>query len=358
MNYVVIHGDKTQGPYSRDQILAMLSSTALSVSDSISAVDGQPWTSIGEHPDFASVEPTSAAIGEQTASKPLSVSATPQTSATGALTLSAMYHAFIGPEKADYYVPRFERFDSGGSSVSWNWPAALITQFWMLGRGMFLWGFLLYPILGSIVSVILASAASAILGPKGYLPANALYLLLSMLVMGAYGNRLFHRHARKLIDGSGQLGLSDSDRRDWIIRRGATSYAWIVIVVFVGIALVGILAAIAIPAYQDYVLRAKVAEGLNRVRTVQKAYGSFVADHHEAPTSMSDLELSDVEGNGPDVSSIRIGDSHQIAVTFKGAVAIEGTTVELVPVVSGGSLTWTCRSIDVPKKYLPKACRN
>jgi len=42
----------------------------------------------------------------------------------------------IGPRNTDYYVSRFERFASGGSKVSWNWPAFFVTLPWLLYRKM------------------------------------------------------------------------------------------------------------------------------------------------------------------------------------------------------------------------------
>lgn len=43
-----------------------------------------------------------------------------------------LYRAYVGEKKADYYAPLFERFDSGGSTASWNWPSFFIAFFWML----------------------------------------------------------------------------------------------------------------------------------------------------------------------------------------------------------------------------------
>lgn len=80
--------------------------------------------------------------------------ASPAMKTTAEIGLTAMYEAFIGPAKAHYYVPVFGRFDAGASAFSWNWPAAFITQLWMLFRGMFLWGFLWYPILGFLTSLL------------------------------------------------------------------------------------------------------------------------------------------------------------------------------------------------------------
>src|SRR5262245_42760869 len=46
--------------------------------------------------------------------------------------------AAIGPHNRDYYLPKFERFGSGGGYASWNWPALFVPLLWMLYRKMWL----------------------------------------------------------------------------------------------------------------------------------------------------------------------------------------------------------------------------
>ena len=53
----------------------------------------------------------------------------------------ADYELAVGPNR-DYYVPRFEEFDRGGSQMSWHWPAFFVTSPWFLYRKMYAVGVL------------------------------------------------------------------------------------------------------------------------------------------------------------------------------------------------------------------------
>src|SRR5262245_44270807 len=66
---------------------------------------------------------------------------------------------------------------------------------------------------------------------------------------------------------------------------GSTT-AIIIIVCVIGVVfLIGILAAIALPAYQDYTVRARISETLIAASEAKHAVASYVADKHELPTS-------------------------------------------------------------------------
>jgi type IV pilus assembly protein PilA len=272
-------------------------------------------------------------------------------------TQAEMYEAFIGPAKASYYVPIFERFDSGAGAMSWNWPAAFITQLWMLYRGMFLWGFLWYPILSFIASLLVMLPFMAVAGDSGEALSYLVLLPASIIVMGLFSNKIFHGHVRKMIDKSGRLGLSAQQRREWLIRKGASNFVFVFIMVVI-VPIVGILAAIAIPAYQDYTIRAKVADGLIRAGAVKATYLDYVTKNQEWPASMDNLGLPETGAEyGPSVASVTIGAEHEIRIVFSEQ-AIAGKTIVLVPSVQNDSLVWSCNAETLPAKYAPAACRH
>jgi type IV pilus assembly protein PilA len=122
------------------------------------------------------------------------------------------------------------------------------------------------------------------------------------------------------------------------------------------VAIIGILAAVALPAYQDYTIRAKVSE------LMLAASG--------ARTCITEAAQS----NGPgvpttvaaDCSIAAVGKVTTASVSTGGLVTVTGTaaassvgaavTVTLTPTsAAGGSLTWTCSGS--PIKYLPGTCR-
>lgn len=250
---------------------------------------------------------------------------------SGGLTLDEMYRAFVGPEKSAYYLPLFSQFDSNGRATSWNWPAAFITQLWMLYKGMFLWGFLWYPILGCIASFLITLPFVA----AGNESAEALSYLACFVVpvfaMGLYSNKIYHGHVKKKIEKSGKLGLSTQERKEWLIRKGLSNFVFVLILFLVSI--IGILTAIAIPAYQDYTNRAKVSVGLANVGIVKERYLGYVVETQRWPTGMHDLKLDRMSDQfGDSIASVEIDGDNELRITFSGN-QIDGKTVVLIPSV-------------------------
>jgi len=121
------------------------------------------------------------------------------------------------------------------------------------------------------------------------------------------------------------------------------------------IAILGILMAIAIPAYQDYTVRAKVSEGMNLAGAAKLAVAEYRNSNGKFPTQASSGVSSTITGNN--VSSVAIGGSGQITITYSNDSAITGNTVILVPTFTGGSVSWTCNTGTVAPKYRPSNCR-
>ena len=125
------------------------------------------------------------------------------------------------------------------------------------------------------------------------------------------------------------------------------------------VAIIGILAAIAIPAYQDYTIRAQVSEGLNLgggAKTAVSEYfqdrGAWPADNNEAGLSVA----TDIEGKY--VTGVSVAGA-VVTVSYGNSAhaTITGDTLLLTAVDNTGSIGWTCSSTDLQDKHMPAACR-
>jgi len=144
------------------------------------------------------------------------------------------------------------------------------------------------------------------------------------------------------------------------------------------VAIIGILASIAIPAYQDYTIRAQVTEAFSlaselkgKVQDYRKDHGQFPANNFAAGVPEADKLI------GNYVTRVDIGEG-AITVTFGNFVnkLLDTKRLTLQPIVVSGSpaspMSWRCGHHAIPKgmeaagvnltdadrKYLPSMCRN
>jgi type IV pilus assembly protein PilA len=126
------------------------------------------------------------------------------------------------------------------------------------------------------------------------------------------------------------------------------------------VAIIGILAAIAIPAYQDYTIRAQVSEGLNLSGGAKAAATEFFQDRGTMPGSNTEAGLAaSGQITGKYVASVAVVDE-VITVTYGGDAhtTINGQAITLTAdTTSAGSVQWDCAGSGILPKHLPAACR-
>ena len=126
------------------------------------------------------------------------------------------------------------------------------------------------------------------------------------------------------------------------------------------IAIIGILAAIAIPAYQNYLVRAQVTEGLSLATGAKTAVWDFYSYSGRYPSNNQSAGLASAQSiTSTYVSKVDVAGG-QIKVTFGNKVnaAINGEALLLSPQTTAGSITWRCYSADIATRYMPSSCRS
>ncbi|KAF3977194.1 MAG: pilin [Methylococcales symbiont of Iophon sp. n. MRB-2018] len=118
------------------------------------------------------------------------------------------------------------------------------------------------------------------------------------------------------------------------------------------VAIIGILASIAIPTYQDYIIRAKVMEGFSLATTAKLAVNENAIFGNDLDSGYTEIDATDI------VDSITIDATNgKIKITYKNVIAADGKNVlELAPTSDGkliskgvvpvGGIKWVCKGKD------------
>ena len=130
------------------------------------------------------------------------------------------------------------------------------------------------------------------------------------------------------------------------------------------VAIIGILAAIALPAYQDYTARSQMSEAMTLASGARTAVTEYYTSEGQFPTDNDAAGLAtatEIKGNY--VNKVEVGTGGLITATLDNgsgvSEGIRGKTLILSPATAGGSVTWICKKdSSAEAKYYPTSCRN
>ncbi|WP_028388018.1 pilin [Legionella fairfieldensis] len=121
------------------------------------------------------------------------------------------------------------------------------------------------------------------------------------------------------------------------------------------IAIIGVLLSIAVPAYQNYMIRARVTEGLNLATTAKLAVAEATMTNQALPATQEVTGYTSPKSTA-NVQSISIEPKGVIAITYT-KLAGNGTLLLVPTLQPGGDLNWSCTEGTLPKQYRPMSCR-
>ncbi|MEM7469694.1 MAG: pilin, partial [Pseudomonadota bacterium] len=125
------------------------------------------------------------------------------------------------------------------------------------------------------------------------------------------------------------------------------------------VALIGILAAVAIPAYQDYSIRAQYAVAISEASGLKLEVASYAVANQAWPETLTAM------GYESDALTVNIGQA-EISLYENGVIGVLVGTNEagdeayivLEPTYDDGAVSWSCYGENVANKYLPASCRD
>ena len=248
---------------------------------------------------------------------------------------------------ADYYLQRFPRIaKAGGWAPGWNMAAFLHSTGWLFYRRMFGWALLNF--IAPLVLLFAVIVTAGALAPRANLDTAALvigmvYLFAVFVLMPLFADSIYYQ------------GLKRSHADPQSTPRPPS--AWTALGgIALGVLWVAVIAAMMIPAYGGYAPRAKISEAILAASATRTQVGEFYAENRRLPQAS---EAGRFRADQPPnwVESIQYqAAERRILVTLRNIQP--GKRFALYAQERGGELAWTCRTVDLEKKYLPASCRD
>lgn len=145
--------------------------------------------------------------------------------------------------------------------------------------------------------------------------------------------------------------------------RTHTQHGFTLIELMIVVAIIGILAAIAIPAYMDYTIRAQISEGISLASGAKSSVTEYFQDRGTMPADNTTAGLAAANQiRGKYATSVAVGNGDGVITITYGNDAnplIIGESITLTATTAqAGSVQWDCAGNGViENKHLPASCR-
>jgi len=134
-----------------------------------------------------------------------------------------------------------------------------------------------------------------------------------------------------------------------------TQKGFTLIELMIVVAIIGILAAIALPAYQDYTIRSRVSEAMVVGSAVKATVGENIANNGGAIGAGSCKGVTNTTVATENLASMTCTDATGV-ITLTGTAKAGAASITLTPTVNADqTIIWTC--VGTPTKYVPSQCR-
>lgn len=269
------------------------------------------------------------------------------------------FEAFVGPKNQSWYVSRFLQIDSGDSRLGWHWPAFFVTFYWLLYRKMWL-----YALLYLIAPFVLAIPIGAIVAAATNTPESGA-MLSGLIWFGGYwllppmfATSLYYKHCNAKIDAVSSTCPSKARQLAALAQKGGTSSLALVIGIFVFIFMVGVIAAIAVPAYQQYATKAQLVQAEAVGKVASESVAAYFYEHQEIPETLEDAGFSVPLPNGVREMTVDRQEG-SITITLESQNRmVDGKTIVLSPSLDADkNVRWSCTSPEIEDSLLPQHCQ-